>query len=168
MIASGKMLGPNTHVVLKLLDIEPAMNGLRGCAMELEDCAYPLLDKVEYGFDPKQMFADCDIVICLGGFPRKAGMERKELLQKNCNIFKEQGAAANEVCKQTTKFLVVANPANTNALILSHFAPNLPKKNFSCLTRLDHNRAKAQIAIKAGARSENVKNVIIWGNHSST
>jgi len=109
-----------------------------------------------------------DIIIFLGGFPRKAGMERKELLQRNCNIFKEQGAALNEVGKQTTLCLVVANPANTNCLILSHFAPNIPRKNFTAMTRLDHNRSLSQIAHKAGVHTTAVKNVIVWGNHSST
>ena len=144
------------------------VNTLKGVAFELEDCAYPLLEKVEFGCDPKEMFADCDVVVCLGGFPRKEGMERKELLERNANIFKEQGSAANEVCKATTKFLIVANPANTNCLIMSHYASNLPKKNFTCLTRPDMNRAKAQIAGKVGGRPENVKNITIWGNHSAT
>jgi malate/lactate dehydrogenase len=114
------------------------------------------------------MFTGCDVIVFLGGFPRKQGMERKELLTMNANIFKEQGAAINEVCNANTRFLVVANPANTNCLTLSHYAPNLPKKCFSCLTRLDHNRAKAQIAAKVNTVAENVKNVIIWGNHSAT
>ena len=168
MIAGGRMFGGKVRVHLKMLDIEPMMKTLEGVAFELEDCAYPLLEKVEFGFDPKEMFADCDVIVCLGGFPRKEGMERKELLERNANIFKEQGSAANEVCKATTKFLIVANPANTNCLIMSHYAPNLPKKNFTCLTRLDMNRAKAQIAEKVGGRPESVKNITIWGNHSAT
>ena len=114
------------------------------------------------------MFRDVDIAVFLGGFPRKAGMERKELLQRNMNIFKEQGQALNDVAKPTIKCLVVANPANTNALVLSTNAPNIPKRNFTALTRLDHNRALAQLAAKASVAVEHVKNVAIWGNHSST
>ena len=168
MIASGQMFGPDVSVHLKILDIEACVGKLKGVAFELYDCAYPLLDKIEFGFDPKHMFADCDVIVCLGGFPRKEGMERKELLQRNSNIFKEQGAAANAVCKSSTKFLVVANPANTNCFIMANSAPSLPKKNFTCLTRLDLNRARAQIAQKVTALPEDVKNVIIWGNHSAT
>ena len=168
MIASGQMLGPNTRIALALLDIPQAEDALRGVAMELQDCAYPLLDSITYGSDPREVFRDVDLAIFLGGFPRKAGMERKELLQRNMNIFKEQGQALNEVGKATIKCLVVANPANTNALVLATNAPNIPKRNFTALTRLDHNRALAQIAAKASVPVDHVKNVAIWGNHSST
>jgi malate dehydrogenase len=168
MIASGQMLGPHTRIALALLDIPQAEDSLRGVAMELQDCAYPLLDSITYGSDPREVFRDVDLAIFLGGFPRKAGMERKELLQRNMNIFKEQGQALNEVGKPTIKCLVVANPANTNALVLATNAPNIPKRNFTALTRLDHNRALAQIAAKASVPVDQVKNVAIWGNHSST
>jgi malate dehydrogenase len=168
MIASGYMLGPNTHIILNLLDIPQCEDSLRGVVMELQDCAYHLLDSVAYGSDPRAMLQDVDIAIFVGGFPRKAGMERKELLQRNMNIFKEQGQALNEVGKPTVKCLVVANPANTNCLVLATNAPNIPRKNFSCLTRLDHNRALSQLSSKAGVPVETVKNAIIWGNHSST
>jgi malate dehydrogenase len=168
MIASGYMLGNNVKVELNLLDIQPCEKTLGGVKMELEDCAYPLLTAVNVGSDPNEMLRDVDIAIFVGGFPRKAGMERKELLERNVNIFREQGAALNVVGKQTTKCLVVANPANTNCYVLSHFAPNIPKKNFSALTRLDHNRALAQIANRVGTEVHNVRNVVIWGNHSST
>ncbi len=136
--------------------------------MELDDCAYPLLKGVIMGSDPKEVFQGIDVGIFVGGFPRKDGMERKELLEINAKIFKEQGAALNEVAKPTCKCLVVANPANTNCLTLSQYAPKLPKENFSALTRLDHNRAMYQIAQRAKADVESVKNIAIWGNHSST
>ena len=136
--------------------------------MELDDCAYPLLKGVVMGSDPKVVFQDIDVGIFVGGFPRKEGMERKELLEINAKIFKEQGAALNEVAKPTCRCLVVANPANTNCLTLSQYAPKIPKENFSALTRLDHNRAMFQIAQRASADVDEVKNMIIWGNHSST
>jgi malate dehydrogenase len=167
IVASGQVFGER-KIALKLLDIEMCMPQLKGGVMELEDCAYPTLASVELGFDPMIIFKDMDVGIFVGGFPRKAGMERKELMAKNCNIFKVQGAALDKVAKKTAKILVVANPANTNCLMLSQYAPSIPKKNFSCLTRLDHNRALSQLAIKANTPVETVKNVIIWGNHSST
>jgi len=168
MICSGNLLGPNTQIDLGLLDIPQCEEALRGVVMEIQDCSYPLITSIRHGSDPREILRDADIIIFLGGFPRKAGMERKELLQRNCNIFKEQGAALNEVGKPTTLCLVVANPANTNCLILAHYAPNIPRKNFSAMTRLDHNRSMHQIAAKAGTHSSAVKNVTIWGNHSST
>lgn len=143
MIASGQLLGPNVRIILNLLDIPVAEKALGGVKLELEDGAYPLLVGINYGSDPNEMLRDVDIAIFVGGFPRKAGMERKELLERNVNIFREQGAALNVVGKPTTKCLVVANPANTNCAVLAHFAPNIPRKNFSALTRLDHNRALA-------------------------
>jgi len=127
-----------------------------------------LVTSIESGTDPKVIFKDADVVVFIGGFPRKDGMERKELLSINGKIFKEQGEALNEVAKKTVKCLVVANPANTNCLILQHHAKTIPKTNFSCLTRLDHNRAIFQLASKSGAKVTEVQNVIIWGNHSAT
>ena len=161
LIASGQMLGPNTKIDLALLDIHQCEDSLRGVAMEIQDSAYPLINSLKYGTDPNEILRDLDIIIFLGGFPRKPGMERKDLLQKNMNIFKAQGQALNEVGKITTRCLVVANPANTNCLILSHYAPNIPRKNFTALTRLDHNRASFQIANKIGVSVTEVKNVII-------
>eukprot|EP00826_Nyctotherus_ovalis_P008945 TRINITY_DN12330_c0_g1_i11.p1 TRINITY_DN12330_c0_g1~~TRINITY_DN12330_c0_g1_i11.p1 ORF type:complete len:240 (-),score=87.15 TRINITY_DN12330_c0_g1_i11:48-767(-) len=168
LVASGDVFGPDQPIELRMLDIEFMLESLKGLAMELEDCAYPLLTSVKYGTDPKELFKDLDVGLFVGGFPRKQGMERKDLISKNCNIFKEQGTALNEVAKATTKCLVVANPANTNCLILSNYASKIPKENFSCLTRLDHNRAIAQLAAKAKVDISKVKNPIIWGNHSST
>ena len=168
MIASGQLLGPTTMIDLALLDIPQCLDGLRGVAMEIQDCAYPLLNSIKYGSDPREILKDLDIIIFLGGFPRKAGMERKELLQRNMSIFKEQGTVLNEVGKLTTLCLVVANPANTNCAVLAHHAPNIPRKNFTAMTRLDQNRASFQIADRVGALSSQVRNLIIWGNHSST
>jgi len=168
LIASGEMLGHDQKIALRLLDIPQCVDKLRGVAMELEDCAYPLVTEIRFGGDPREMLRDVDVGIFVGGFPRKAGMERKELLTRNMNIFKEQGLALQEVGKESIKCLVVANPANTNALVLSHFAPKIPKKNFTAMTRLDHNRSLSQLAHKAGAHVTDVKNMIIWGNHSST
>lgn len=168
MIASGSMLGHNQTIDLSLLDIPQCEDALRGVAMEINDSAFPLVTSLRYGSDPREILRDQDIIIFLGGFPRKAGMERKELLERNMNIFKEQGAVLNEVGKPTTLCLVVANPANTNCYVLSHFAPNIPRKNFSAMTRLDHNRSCHQIANRLGVHSNDVKNIAIWGNHSST
>ena len=168
MIASGQLLGPDAKIDLALLDIPQCEDGLRGVAMEIQDAAYPLLNSIKFGSDPREIFRDLDIIIFLGGFPRKAGMERKELLQRNMNIFKEQGAVLNEVGKPTTLCLVVANPANTNCLVLAHNAPNIPRKNFSAMTRLDQNRGSFQIANRVGVLTSQVKNLTIWGNHSST
>lgn len=168
LIGSGEFFGHDQLIELRFLDIAPMMPVLQGLVMEMQDCAYTAITKVKCGADPKEMFKDMDIGIFLGGFPRKEGMERKDLIAKNCSIFKEQGIALNEVGKATTKCLVVANPANTNCLILSSFAPKIPKKNFTCLTRLDHNRTIAQLAEKANAPVNTIKNVTIWGNHSST
>lgn len=168
MIGRGLALGTDQPIELRLLEIPEAQSSLQGVVMELHDCAFPLLTKISYGSDPLILFKDADLVIFLGGFPRKAGMERKELLSKNVQIFKIQGEALNKVGKQTTMSLVVANPANTNCLALATYASNIPKKNFTCLTRLDQNRAVAQIAEKAKSAVSHVSNVTIWGNHSST
>lgn len=167
-IASGRMLGPDTPIILHLLEVSVAQHALRGVVMELEDGAYPLLRQIVTTTDPAVAFKDVDIAILVGAFPRKQGMERKELLEKNAGIFKEQGAAIDQYASRNVKVLVVGNPANTNCLICKHYAPSIPAENFSALTRLDHNRAKAQIAMRLNLPVTQVKNVIIWGNHSST
>ncbi|XP_072513857.1 malate dehydrogenase 1Aa, NAD (soluble) isoform X1 [Salminus brasiliensis] len=167
-IAKGDVFGKDQPIILVLLDIPPMLPVLDGVVMELQDCALPLLreviptDKVEVGFK------DLDAAILVGSMPRKEGMERKDLLKANVAIFKTQGAALDKYAKKTVKVLVVGNPANTNCLIASKSAPSIPKENFSCLTRLDHNRARSQVAMRVGVSSDKVKNVIIWGNHSST
>jgi malate dehydrogenase len=167
-LCSGATFGANQSVILHLLDIEPAKEALAGVKMELEDAAYPLLAGVVCTTDVSEAFTDIDYCIMLGAFPRKQGMERKDLLKMNAGIFKAQGAALNNLAKKTVKVVVVGNPANTNCLIAKSCAPDLPAEAFSALTRLDHNRAKAQVALKVGVSVEKVKNTIIWGNHSST
>jgi len=168
LISNGSVFGPHVKIQLRLLDIPAAVKALEGLSMELHDGAYPLLEDVAFGSDPEEMFKDCDVVVFIGGFPRKQGMERKELLSINGNIFKTQGKALDKVAKKTVKCLVVANPANTNCLILQQNAPSIPKENFTCLTRLDHNRAVSQLWKKTNMPLYSIKNVIIWGNHSST
>merc|ERR1712212_1070104 len=144
------------------------MGALGGVVMELQDCALPLIRDVVATDDPNVAFKDVDAVFLVGAMPRKEGMERKDLLALNVKIFKVQGQAMDAHAKKSVKVLVVGNPANTNALICSHYAPSIPKENFSAMTRLDQNRAAAQLANKAGVGVKDVKNVIIWGNHSST
>lgn len=168
MLCNGSVFGPNVKIQLRLLDIPNAIKVLEGVVLELQDCAYPLVEDIKFGDNPREMFAGCDLVVFVGGFPRKQGMERKELLKINGSIFNDQGAALNEVAKKTVRCLVVANPANTNCLILQRHAPTIPKENFSCLTRLDQNRAVAQIALRSNVPVTDVNNVIIWGNHSAT
>ncbi|VEL31162.1 unnamed protein product [Protopolystoma xenopodis] len=177
MIARGDIFGPEQvcflasicqPVVLKLLEITPALNLLDGIDLELQDCAFPLLAGLVKTDDPLVAFKDADCAILVGAMPRKEGMERKDLLKANVKIFKEQGIALDKVAKKTVKVLVVGNPANTNCLICSHFAPSIPKENFSALTRLDHNRALAQVSRKLNIPITDVRNVIIWGNHSVT
>jgi malate dehydrogenase len=167
MIASGQVFGSRTSIHMSLLDLPNLEHALKGIAMELEDGAYHLLSAIEYGSDVKQMFKDCDVVIFLGGAARQPGQERRDLLMVNGKIFKEQGQALNEVAKETCKCLVVANPCNTNCLILSKYCPKIPEKNFTALSRLDHNRAQSQIASKLSSDPSQVKKIIIWGNHSS-
>lgn len=167
MLCSGQVFG-SRKIILRLLDIPTMEEALKGIVLELEDCAFENVLSYETGSDPKILFKDIDVGIFLGGFPRKPGMERKDLLQINGKIFKEQGTALNEVANPNCKVLVVANPANTNCLILLTNAPKIPKENFTCLTRLDHNRALAQLAVRAGVQVSQVKNVVIWGNHSTT
>lgn len=167
-IARGAIYGQQQRVILHLLDIEPAKNSLEGVKMELIDCAYPLLADVLTFTEPTHAFKDVDIAILCGGFPRKPGMERKDVMSKNASIYVSQGKALDKYAKKNVKVLVVANPANTNALILAKNAPSIPKSNITALTRLDHNRALGLIAQRAHVDVGVVKNVIIWGNHSST
>ena len=155
-------------IILKLLDITPAMGALNGVKMELDDCAFDNLEDVVCTDDPAVAFKDSDIVFMVGAFPRKAGMERSDLLSKNAGIFKVQGKAINDNAKKDVKVLVVGNPANTNALIASLNAPDLDPKCFTAMLRLDHNRAKSQIAQKAGIGTEDISNVCVWGNHSTS
>lgn len=168
LLLTGQVFGPNTLINLRLLDIPQAEEILKGVALEIEDGAYSLLNGVTVGSDPKSLFKDIDVGVFIGGFPRKPGMERKDLLQTNGKIFSTQGAALNEVANPNVKCVVVANPANTNCLILQSNSSKINPKNFTCLTRLDHNRALAQLAMRAGAHIGDVRNIIIWGNHSTT
>jgi len=168
MLASGQVFGNDIKIDLSLLDIPQAEATLKSVVMELEDGAYPLLKAVSWGTDPKIVFKGANVVVFIGGFPRKDGQERKEMLKINGKIFKEQGVALSEVAEKDVRCLVVANPANTNCLILQQNAKGIPHENFSCLTRLDHNRAVSQLALRTGASICEVKNVIIWGNHSNT
>jgi len=167
-VARGAMLGPDQPVILHLLDIEPAKESLKGVKMEIVDSAFPLVQDVIVTTDPEEACKDIDVAVMVGGFPRKAGMERKDVMVKNVSIYKAQAAALEKHAKKDVKVVVVANPANTNALILAEHAPKVAKENITCLTRLDHNRALGQIGVKAGVPVTDVKNVIIWGNHSSS
>jgi len=167
-IAKGDVFGKDQSLELQLLDIEPMMPVLEGVVMELQDCAIPLVKNIVSTHDPMVAFKDVDAAFMVGAMPRREGMERKDLLKANVKIFEVQGKALDAVAKKTVKVLVVGNPANTNACILSRNAPSIPKENFSCMTRLDQNRAQAQIASRLGVSNDMVKNVIIWGNHSST
>ncbi|KAL9649767.1 hypothetical protein ABK040_009582 [Willaertia magna] len=168
MVANGDMLGKDQPVILHLLEIPQALDALKGVCMEITDSAYPLVENVVATADTKEAFTDIDVCIMVGAFPRREGMERKDLLEKNASIFKVQGQALDQYAKKTVKVLVVGNPANTNCLIAKTYAPSIPPENFSALTRLDHNRAKAQIAQHLNTNVSNVHNVTIWGNHSST
>lgn len=168
LLASGRVFGVSQKIQLRLLEITPALGALSGVAMELHDGAYPLLDSVIETDDPEIAFSHADIAILVGAFPRKQGMERKDLLAKNISIFRAQGQALSKHASKQVKVVVVGNPANTNAMVLSKFAPNIPKENISALTRLDHNRCIGEIAKKLNVRVDQVDNVCIWGNHSST
>lgn len=168
IIANGEVFGKSQKLVLTLLDIEPMMGVLQGVVMELADCAFPLLTEVIPTFDPAVAFKDVSAAFLVGAMPRREGMERKDLLSANVKIFKVQGEALNTHAKKDVKVLVVGNPANTNALICSHYAPSIPRENFTAMTRLDQNRARAQIAQRLKTDISNVKNLIIWGNHSAT
>ncbi|XP_004293810.1 PREDICTED: malate dehydrogenase, cytoplasmic-like isoform X2 [Fragaria vesca subsp. vesca] len=168
MIARGAMLGPDQPVILHMLDIPPAAESLAGVKMELIDAAFPLLKGVVATTDVEEACEGVNIAVMVGGFPRKEGMERKDVMSKNVSIYKAQASALEKYAAADCKVLVVANPANTNALILKEFAPKIPEKNITCMTRLDHNRALGQISEKLNVHVGDVKNVIIWGNHSST
>jgi len=167
-IASGSMLGPDQPLELRLLEITPALRGLEGVVMELDDCAFPLLSKVEIGDDPKAIFDGVNLACLVGARPRTKGMERRDLLEANGGIFKPQGRALNDQAADDVKVLVTGNPANTNALIALRNAPDIPPERFNALTRLDHNRAKAQLAAKTGATVSEITHMTIWGNHSAT
>ena len=167
-IASGQLLGPSTTVVLRLLEIEPAMKALEGVAMELDDCAFPLLKGIEMTSDLDVAFTDTSWALLVGSIPRKADMERSDLLNVNGGIFKPQGRAIAKNAKSDVRVLVVGNPCNTNCLIARSNAPEVPADRWFAMTRLDQNRAETQIAKRVGAGVEEVKNLAIWGNHSST
>ena len=167
-IASGALLGPDQQVNLRLLEIPQAVKAAEGTAMELFDSAFPTLGSVDIFDDPKQAFDGANIAFLVGSMPRRAGMERSDLLQANGGIFGPQGAAINAVAADDIKVLVVGNPANTNALIAANHAPDVPSSRCTAMTRLDHNRALAQLAAKTGAHVTDLDKVTIWGNHSST
>ena len=167
-VASGQMLGPDQPVNLHLLEITPALGALQGVVMELNDCAFPTLNKIVATDDAKVAFKDCDVALLVGARPRGPGMERKDLLLANAQIFSAQGKALDAVANRNVRVLVVGNPANTNALIAQRNAPNLNPRNFTAMVRLDHNRALAQLAEKTGSHITKIRKVTIWGNHSST
>lgn len=167
-LAVGEFLGENQPINLHLLEIPPAMSALDGVVMELNDCAYPLLNRIMTTDDPRVAFDNVDYAFLVGARPRGAGMERKDLLLANAEIFSVQGQALNDVASRNVKVLVTGNPANTNALIAFHNAPGLKAENFTAMTMLDHNRTINQLAEKSGVKATDIKNVIIWGNHSNT
>ncbi|XP_071799837.1 malate dehydrogenase, cytoplasmic-like [Asterias amurensis] len=167
-IAKGDVFGADQQLELLLLDIPPMMAVVEGVKMELSDCSLPLLKDVVATADYKEAFLNADVAILVGAMPRRQGMERKDLLKANAKIFEGQGKAINDYAKKTIKVLVVGNPANTNCLITKTCAPSIPAANFSCLTRLDQNRAQYQVANRVGVPCDKVRNVIIWGNHSAT
>ena len=167
-VAAGDMLGPEQPVILQLLEITPALDALKGVAMELNDCAFPLLRGLVTTDDANVAFKDCDYALLVGARPRGPGMERKDLLAANGAIFGPQGKALNDHASRHVKVLVVGNPANTNALIAQAAAPDLNPRNFTAMTRLDHNRALSQLAEKTGTHSTDIAKMTIWGNHSST
>ena len=167
-IASGALLGPDQPVILQMLEITPALEALKGVAMELEDCAFPLVHGLVQTDDPAVAFKDADFCLLVGARPRGPGMERKDLLEANAKIFSVQGKAINDHASREVRVLVVGNPANTNALIAYRNAPDLDPGQFTAMTRLDHNRAMAQLALKTGKHTTDVESMIIWGNHSST
>jgi malate dehydrogenase len=167
-IAAGDMLGPDQPVSLALLEIEPAMKALEGVVMELRDCAFPLLHEIVATDRPEEAFAGADVALLVGARPRGPGMERKDLLTANAQIFSVQGKALDEHASRDVKVLVVGNPANTNALIASSNAPRLDRLQFSAMTRLDHNRAISQLGAKTGVHPTKIRRMAIWGNHSTT
>jgi len=167
-IAAGDMLGKDQPIILQLIEIPPAMDALKGVVMELEDCAFPTLDSIVQTDDPQVGFADADFALLVGARPRGPGMERKDLLEANAQIFSAQGKALNSSASKDVKILVVGNPANTNALIAQANAPDIDPGQFTAMTRLDHNRAISQLAAKTGAASTDITHMTIWGNHSAT
>jgi malate dehydrogenase len=167
-VASGQLLGPDVPVVLRLLEIEPALKAAEGTAMELDDCAFPLLAGIDITADAKAAFDGVNVALLVGARPRTAGMERGDLLSANGGIFKPQGEAINAGAADDVRILVVGNPANTNALIAASNAPDVPGERFTAMTRLDHNRAMSQLAKKSGAPLTEIKKLTIWGNHSAT
>jgi len=168
LVARGDLFGPNQPINLHLLDVPFCAEALNGVVMEIQDCAFPLLQNLVATTNVAEAFDKIDYALLVGAFPRKEGMERKDLLKMNAAIFKEQGNALDKYASKNVKVVVVGNPANTNAWICMTSAPGIPKENFSALTRLDHNRAKAQIAARLKTSIQNVHNIVIWGNHSST
>ncbi|KAA8515896.1 hypothetical protein F0562_019075 [Nyssa sinensis] len=168
MIARGIMLGPDQPVILHMLDIDPAAEALKGVKMELTDAAFPLLKGVVATTDVVEACKGVNIAVMVGGFPCKEGMQRKDVMPRNVSIYKAHASALEQHAAPNCKVLVVANPANTNAIILKEFAPSISEKNITCLTRLDHNRALSQISERLNVHISAVKNVIVWGNHSST
>lgn len=167
-IASGQMLGPDQPVRLQLLEVTPAMKALQGVVMELDDCAFPLVQSIDITDDPNVAFKDTNFALLVGAKPRGPGMERSDLLAANGGIFKVQGKAINDHASRDIKVLVVGNPANTNAWTCMTYAPDINPRQFTAMTRLDHNRAVAQLAQKAGASVSDVRQLMIWGNHSTT
>jgi malate dehydrogenase len=167
-VASGQMLGEDQPINLHLLEVTPALAALQGVVMELNDCAFPTLNKIVASDDAKVAFKDCDVALLVGARPRGPGMERKDLLLANAQIFSAQGKALDAVANRNVRVLVVGNPANTNSLIAQRNAPNLNPRNFTAMVRLDHNRALSQLAEKTGSHINNIRKVIIWGNHSAT
>ncbi|GGX97324.1 malate dehydrogenase [Litchfieldella qijiaojingensis] len=167
-IASGNMLGKDQPIILQLLDITPSLGALEGVAMELGDCAFPLLKGVTWSDQAEQAFKDADYALLVGAKPRGPGMERKDLLDENAAIFQVQGKALNAVASRDVRVLVVGNPANTNALIAQRNAPDLAPHCFTAMTRLDHNRALAQLANRIDCDTSDIRKLIVWGNHSST
>ncbi len=166
--AAGEIFGPDTPVILQLLEITPAMDALEGVAMEIDDCAFPLLEDMILTDDPEKGFDGANVAILVGGMPRGKGMERADLIKANGPIFEAQGNAMNKVAADDIRVCVVANPCNTNALITMANAPDIPNERFTAMTRLDENRAKSQLATKAGVPVKAVSNMGIWGNHSNT
>jgi malate dehydrogenase len=167
-IASGQLLGPDEKIKLKLLEIEPALKAAEGTAMELHDCAFPLLESVDITSDPKEAFDGSNVALLIGARPRSKGMERADLLEANGAIFKPQGEAINAGAADDIRVLVVGNPANTNALIAMNNAPDVPRERFTAMTRLDENRAVSMLAQKLGVGVEDIQDLVVWGNHSPT
>jgi malate dehydrogenase len=167
-IASGQLLGPDTQIYLSMLEIPDALGAAEGTAMELVDCAFPLLAGIDISDDPNEAFDGVNVAILVGAKPRSKGMERRDLLEANGGIFKPQGQALNEHAADDVRVLVVGNPANTNCLIAKSNAPDIPAERFTAMTRLDHNRAIGQLANKVGAGVSEITNMTIWGNHSPT